>query len=247
MKFTIVTVFPDMIKEISSWGVFGKALSNSNIEMEIVNLRDYTHDRHKTTDDYVYGGGSGMVMKPEPFYEFMDDYSSKNAGYRVVYPSPQGKHFTSEDAHRLAKYDNIVFFCGRYEGIDERVMNLVDEELSIGDFVTSGGELPAMVMVDAIGRYRPGVIGSFESVENDSFYNGMLDHENYTRPDEYRGMKVPEILLSGNHKLIDDERKKNSLFRTIIKRPDLFYKMDLDQENKKTIVKLIKELYSNAE
>jgi len=246
MKFSVVTVFPELVRDISGWGIFGKALEKSQIELDIVNLRDYTHDRHRTTDDYIYGGGSGMVMKPEPFYEFMDDYTAKNSDYRVIYPSPQGKRFENEDAVRLANYDNLVFFCGRYEGIDERVMNLVDEELSIGDFVTSGGELPAMVMIDAIGRHKPGVVGSFDSVENDSFYDGLLDHENYTRPDEYRGMGVPEVLRNGNHKLIDEERKMNSILRTIIKRPDLFLKRDFDREEKKMIVKLIRELYSNV-
>jgi len=246
MKFTIVTIFPEMITQVLSCGILNKAIEKRILEIEVVNLRDYTHDLHKTTDDSPYGGGPGMVMKAEPFYDFFEEYSKNNSEYYVIFPSPQGKRFNSEIARNLSEKRNVVFICGRYEGIDERVMDFVDEELSLGDFVVSGGELPALVMLDSISRFYDGVVGNCASVENDSFYNGLLDHSNFTRPSVIEGKEVPEVLLSGNHKLIDLERKKDSLLRTILRRPDLFLKKEFDIPEKKAMIQLIKELYENA-
>ncbi|WP_129408947.1 tRNA (guanosine(37)-N1)-methyltransferase TrmD [Marinitoga lauensis] len=246
IEIDVVTIFPEMFEAITKYGVLSKAIKENIVSFKAHNLRDYTKDKHKVTDLYAYGGGPGMVMKPEPFFEFYDTYIEKKGKKPyVIITSPQGKRFESSDAERLAKKENIVFFCGRYEGIDERVMSLVDEEFSIGDFVVTGGELPAMLMIDALCRFVPGVVGDIDSVKNDSFYNQLLDHPHYTKPREYRGMKVPEVLLSGNHKKIDEYRKKESILRTILKRPDLFIKHDLDEFEKKVIVNIIRELILN--
>jgi len=242
-----VTVFPEMIQESVKWGILGRAIESDLINLNVVNLREYTHDTHRTTDDTIYGGGAGMVMKPEPFYEFYNDFRKGVEDPHVIFPSPQGKRFDSSVAKRLADAGEVVFFCGRYEGIDERVMDLVDEEISIGDFVTSGAELPVLIMMDAISRFKKGVVGNFESVKNDSFYNGLLDHSNYTRPREIEGKKVPEVYLNGNHKLIREARLRDSLLRTALKRPDQFTRRDFDSEEKKELAKLITELYENAE
>lgn len=246
IEIDVVTIFPEMFDAIVKYGVISKAIKNNIISFNAHNLRNYTKDKHKVTDLYAYGGGPGMVMKPEPFFEFYDNYLEKKGKKPyVIMPSPQGKQFNSKDAERLASIENIVFFCGRYEGIDERVMSLVDEELSIGDFVVTGGELPSMLMIDAISRFIPGVVGDIESVKNDSFYNQLLDYPHFTKPRSYRGMDVPKVLLSGNHKKIEEYRKKESILRTILKRPDLFIKHDLDEFEKKVIVNIIRELILN--
>jgi len=235
-----------MFEAITKYGVLSRAIQNNIVSFTAHDLRDYTKDKHKVTDLYAYGGGPGMVMKPEPFFEFYDNYvQTKNKKPYVILTSPQGKRFDSTDAERLSKQENLVFFCGRYEGIDERVMKLVDEEFSIGDFVVTGGELPSMLMIDAICRFVPGVVGDIESVKNDSFYNSLLDHPHYTKPREFRGLKVPEVLLSGNHEKINEYRKRESIIRTILKRPDLFIKHDLDEFEKKVIVNIIRELISS--
>ncbi|MBM7559896.1 tRNA (guanosine(37)-N1)-methyltransferase TrmD [Marinitoga litoralis] len=246
IEIDVVTIFPRMFEAITKYGVLSRAVQNNIVSFTAHDLRDYTKDKHKVTDLYAYGGGPGMVMKPEPFFEFYDNYvQTKNKKPYVILTSPQGKRFDSTDAERLSKQENLVFFCGRYEGIDERVMTLVDEEFSIGDFVVTGGELPSMLMIDAICRFVPGVVGDIESVKNDSFYNSLLDHPHYTKPREFRGLKVPEVLLSGNHEKINEYRKRESIIRTILKRPDLFIKHDLDEFEKKVIVNIIRELISS--
>lgn len=247
MKISVATLLPDLIKEGLKWGILGRALAKGLIEVDVINIRDYTTDRHKTTDDYIYGGGAGMVMKPEPIYDLYDDLIKKGSEPYVIYASPQGRVFRSEIARELSEKEELLFICGRYEGIDERCMEIVDDEISIGDYVTSGAEFPILVMIDSISRFYEGVVGNYDSVINDSHYSGLLDHENYTRPAQYRGMKVPEVYLNGNHKLIDEARLKNSLLRTAIKRPDLFEKKEFNSEEKKALVKLILELYHNAE
>ena len=247
MKVSIATLLPDLIKEALKWGILGRAVENGVFDVDVINIRDYTKDRHRTTDDYIYGGGAGMVMKPEPLYDLYDDLISKGKKPYVIYASPQGRVFRSEIAHELAKKDELLFICGRYEGIDERCMKIVDDEISIGDYVTSGAEFPVLVMIDSISRFCPGVVGNYDSVINDSHYQGLLDHENYTRPAEYRGMKVPEVYLNGNHKLIDEARLENSLLRTAVKRPDLFSKKEFSVEEKRALAKLILELYQDAE
>jgi len=247
VKWRILTVFPDFVQGALQWGVLGRAISSGRIEVEVVNLRDFTHDQHRTTDDYAFGGGGGMVMKPEPFFEFWDSLPEAEPKPYVVYPSPQGERFTSETAKQWALESSMVFFCGRYEGLDQRILSLVDCEVSLGDFVTTGAELPLLVMLDATSRFVPGVVGNSDSVSNDSFFAGLLDHDNYTRPATFRGMDVPEVLTSGNHARIERERMKSSLRNTLRKRPDLFLKKELSPSEKKALVELFKECFSDAE
>ncbi len=247
MKITVATLFPELIKEGLKWGILGRAVENGLIDVDVINIRDYTTDKHKTTDDYIYGGGAGMVMKPEPLFDLYEDLIRKGNKPYVIFASPQGRVFHSEVARELSKKDELLFVCGRYEGIDERCMAIVNDEISLGDYVTSGAEFPVLVMIDSISRFYRGVVGNYDSVINDSHYHGLLDHENYTRPAEYKGMKVPQVYLNGNHKLIDEARLKNSLLRTALKRPDLFEKKDFDEEEKRALAQLIMELYQHVE
>jgi len=241
MLITIVTIFPDMVEVVKKYGVVAKAVENGLVEIRVENLRDYTTDRHRTVDDYPYGGGTGMVMKPEPFFRFYESYVERYGKPYVILTSPQGRTFNYEIAEELSKKDNIVILCGRYEGIDERVMEIVDDEISIGDYILTGGELPAMVITDAVVRLVPGVVEK-ESVERESFHQGLLDHPVYTRPYEFRGKRVPDVLLSGDHERIEIWRRKESIKKTIMKRPDLFVKKQLDEVDKLAIIELFKEL-----
>lgn len=245
MKIRALTIFPQMFSGIEEWGVLSRAMKNETIDFKAVDLRDYTSDKHRTTDDYPFGGGSGLVMKPEPIFKAIESLSGDKKPY-VVYPSPQGRTFNNSIAKELSSKDYLVFLCGRYEGVDERVMTLVDEEISAGDFVMNGGELPSMLMIEALSRFIPGVVGDMESVIKDSFYNDLLDCSHYTRPQVINDLKVPEVLLSGNHKEIDLMRRKESLRRTMERRPDLFLKHEFDLEDKRALLSLFKELISNA-
>src|SRR6056297_3005018 len=228
-KIEVVSIFPNFVSQYFSFGVIEKALKKDIIDIKSINLRDYTHDKHKITDKPGYGGNSGMVMIPEPFFEYYDDYKKReNKKPFVVMPSPQGIKFDNEISKSLSEKDNLVFFCGRYEGIDNRVNEIVDLEVSIGDFVLTGGELPTLLMVDSLLRFVPEVVGNKNSVKNDSFYNGLLDFNHYTRPSNFRGGQIPEVLLSGDHKKIENFQKKQSLLNTALKRPDLFLKKELD-------------------
>lgn len=223
MKFDIITIFPGIFcaKSASassgdSCGYFNESIINrarkkGAIEIKIHNLRDWTTDKHKTVDDTPYGGGAGMVMKAEPIYEAVKNIK-KSENSRIILFSAKGKKFTQADAKRLAEYDNLILICGRYEGVDERVAeNIADEEISIGDFVLTGGEIPAMVIVDSVTRLLPGVLGNAESAEYESHSSeGYLEHPQYTKPEEFQGWKVPEVLLSGDHKKIEEWREKNS-------------------------------------
>ncbi len=247
LRFEVVTTLPELFKPFTGVGVVGRAIKRKIIEFETINLRDYAHDAHRTTDDYAYGTGVGMVMKVEPVFEMFDDYLSKHGRPWVVYPSPQGELFDQEMAEALAKKSDIMFLCGRYEGIDERIMTIVDEEISIGDFVVSGAEIVVMVFVDAIARMIPGVVGKTRSVVEDSFYNGLLDYAHYTRPAEYRGMKVPEILRSGDHAKIGKYLLKEALKKTMAKRPDLFLKHEFTLEEKAALLEIFKEMLEDAE
>lgn len=245
IKISVLTIFPGMFDIIRNYGVIKKAIEKKLVEIDILNLRDYTTDKHKVTDKPGYGGENGMVMLAEPFYRFYDEYIlSKNHKPYIVLPSPQGEVFNNDLAFELAKKEELVFFCGRYEGIDERVRKIVDKEVSIGDYVLTGGEIPTMVIIETLLRFLPGVIGSKTSVENDSFYNGLLDYSHYTKPQNFRGMQVPEILLSGDHERIRIFRKKDSLLKTILKRPDLFIKKELNEEEKKILVEIIQEMFN---
>jgi len=224
LSFTVITIFPRMLDSALSHGVLNKAQGKGLIKVEMVNLRDYTTDRHLTTDDYPYGGGQGMVMKPEPLVAAIEDIRRKVQRARVVLLAPQGSVFSQQDALRLSKEQQIVLICGRYEGIDERVKAFVDEEISIGDYTLSGGEPAAIVVIDAIARLVPGVLGNENSATDESFTDGLLEYPQYTRPETFRGMNVPEVLLSGDHERIKQWRQERSLEVTRKQRPDLFAK-----------------------
>jgi len=213
-----------MLDSALSHGVLNKAQGKGLIKVEMVNLRDYTTDRHLTTDDYPYGGGQGMVMKPEPLVAAIEDIRRKVQRARVVLLAPQGSVFSQQDALRLSKEQQIVLICGRYEGIDERVKAFVDEEISIGDYTLSGGEPAAIVVIDAIARLVPGVLGNENSATDESFTDGLLEYPQYTRPETFRGMNVPEVLLSGDHERIKQWRQERRLEVTRKQRPDLFAK-----------------------
>ena len=240
MKFDIVTIFPRMVKAGLSEGLVGRAIERELIDIQITDLREYTTDRHRSVDDVPYGGGPGMVMKPEPLARAVEAIRQRRGEpSAVVLLSPQGVPFTQAHAVRLSGLSHVVLLCGRYEGIDERVRELVaTEELSIGDYVLSGGELPALVVVDAVGRLVPGVVGDAESVEGESFARGLLDFPQYTRPAEFAGRAVPDVLLSGHHGEVRRWRKRQALSRTIDRRPDLLADAALDDEERK----LLKEL-----
>lgn len=232
LTIDVVTIFPSMIQALLSEGVVARGVKRNIIDVRTRDLRDYATDRHRSTDDEAYGGGGGMVMLPEPVGRCIDSITAENGEKPwTVLLSPQGKAFDQQKARELAGRGRIVLLCGRYEGLDERARELlVDEEVSIGDFVVSGGELPAMVVIDSVARMIEGVVGQRNSVEADSFYNGLLDYPHYTRPAEWRGMRVPEVLLSGHAERIRRWRKEQSLRATLRKRPDLLENAPLDDE-----------------
>ena len=246
MRFDIVTLFPAMIQETATWGVTGKALELGLVELATWNPRDYTHDRHRTVDDRPYGGGPGMVMKVEPLREAIKQ--ARNAGNSeclVVYLSPQGRKLDQGAIKRLATYPRLVLVAGRYEGVDERLIEAeIDEEWSIGDYVVSGGELPALVVFDAVVRLLPGVLGHEESARQDSYMDGLLDCPHYTRPEIVDGRKVPDILQSGNHEAIRQWRLKQSLGRTWLRRPELLSGCQLESGQRKLLEEFINELNS---
>ena len=223
MDFHVMTLYPDMIMQGLSDSVIGRAVRKETIGLHAVNIRDYSHDKHKHVDDYPYGGGAGMVMQPEPIFEcYQDIVARMDKKPRVIYMTPQGRVFNQEIAEELSKEESLIFLCGHYEGIDERVLDeIVTDHLSIGDYVLTGGELPAMVMIDTIARLVPGVLNNSESAEYDSFQDGLLEYPQYTRPADFRGMAVPEVLTSGNHAAIARWRREQSLARTAVARPDL--------------------------
>lgn len=223
MKITVLTLFPEMFEGPMNASILKKAREKDLIAFETVNFRDYAHSKHKNVDDIPYGGGAGMVLKPEPIFEALEDVRrlpSMNQA-KVLLMSPQGQPFNQAKAQALAQEEALIFLCGHYEGFDERIRTIVDVELSIGDYVLTGGELPAMVVIDAVCRLLPGVLGEKDSHVRDSFSDGLLEHPHYTRPREYRGMTVPEVLLNGHHAQIDRWRRKESLRRTWHRRKGL--------------------------
>lgn len=241
LEINILTLFPDMFKGPFSESILKRAQEKRLIKINLIDLRDFTLDKHKTVDDYSYGGGPGMVLKPQPIWDAVEVIKKNKhlLPLKIIITSAQGKIFNQGMAKDLSKEKRLLIICGRYEGIDERVPQLLDaEEVSIGNFVVSGGELPAMLMVDVISRMIPGVLGKEESMVNDSFYNGYLDYPHYTRPDEFKGFKVPGVLLSGNHKEIEKWREKQSLLRTLIRRPEIFTNKKLTKRD----INLLKEL-----
>lgn len=242
MKCDVITIFPDIFDAYLHEGIMKRAMQKGVLEVKVHNLRDYTNDRHRTVDDYPYGGGAGMVMKPGPFFSAVEALCPERARRRVVLLSPAGNTFDHEKAVELSGEERrIMFLCGRYEAIDERVRTfLADEEISIGDYVLTGGELPALVIIDAVARLLPDVLGDELSAAEDSFSGGILDYPHYTRPPLFRDLAVPEVLLSGNHRDIQHWRRKEALRRTIERRPDLLENCTLSSEDD-TLIREIKE------
>jgi tRNA (guanine37-N1)-methyltransferase len=233
MTVDLVTIFPAMIEQPLAAGVLGRAIGNGTLDVRVRDLRDFTTDRHRVVDDVPYGGGPGMVLKPEPLFRALDAVEAdRGTPLTVVLTSPQGRPFTQAEAQRLSRVEHLVLLCGRYEGIDERVRARVTEEISIGDYVLSGGELPALVILDAVARLVPGVVGDEQSVAEDSFSRGLLDFPQYTRPAEVGALKVPDVLTSGNHADIRRWRKREAVSRTLERRPDLLADADLDEEER---------------
>ncbi len=231
MFFTVLTIFPEMFDPFWAHGIIRKAIEEKKILTSTINIRDYAQDRHQVTDDRPYGGGSGMVMKPEPLAGAIRAAAQTVPEAKTVLLTPQGQVFDQRMAQELASWDGLVLVCGRYEGVDERVCrDLVDYEISIGDYVLTGGELAAMIVIDAATRLIPGVLGGDQAAEKDSFSDGLLEHAHYTRPRIFEGREVPEVLLSGHHQEIEKWRLESSLMRTLLKRSDLLQKKDLDRQ-----------------
>jgi tRNA (guanine37-N1)-methyltransferase len=243
MRIDILTLFPPMLEAPFSLGIFKRAVDNGLVDLKLVDIRDYTHDKHHTADDYPYGGGAGMVLKPGPIFEAVEAVRAavKDEGIepRVILLTPQGQLFSQEIAAELARERHLVFICGHYEGVDERVReHLATDEISIGDYVLTGGEIPAMVVIDAVVRLLPGVLGSEESPREDSHAGGLLEYPQYTRPADFRGWPVPEVLVSGDHARIARWRREQIIRRTLERRPDLLDRADLGQEDKKLVERL---------
>ncbi|MBW8861757.1 MAG: tRNA (guanosine(37)-N1)-methyltransferase TrmD [Acidobacteria bacterium] len=247
MTFDIVTIFPAMIEQPLAAGIIGRAIERGTLDVKVRDLRDFTTDRHRVVDDVPYGGGPGMVLKPDPIFRALDAIEAeRGAPLTVILTSPQGRRFTQGEAQRLSGVAHIVLLCGRYEGFDDRVRERATEELSIGDYVLTGGELAALVVLDAVARFVPGVVGDEQSVAEDSFTRGLLDFPQYTRPATIRSaslsgereLAVPDVLLSGNHAEIRRWRKREALSRTLDRRPDLLDDAVLDEEE----MKLLREL-----
>lgn len=243
MRIDVVSIFPEMFDAITEFGVTGKAIARGVLKVYVWNPRDYARDKHRTVDDRPYGGGPGMVMLAEPLARTIQAARSEQpTETKVMYLSPQGRRLDHQAVQDLAARPGLIMIAGRYEGVDERVLAIeVDEEWSIGDYVLSGGELAAMVMIDAIARQVPGVLGDADSAQEDSYAHGLLDCEHYTRPEVYNGRRVPEVLLSGNHEQIRRWRLKRSLGRTWLRRPDLLQKLTLDSESQRLLEEFQRE------
>jgi tRNA (guanine37-N1)-methyltransferase len=248
MKFDIVTIFPEMVKGGLAEGVVGRAIGRGIVNLAIHDLRNFTIDRHRVVDDVPFGGGPGMVMKPEPFFAAVETIErERGRPDAVVLTTPDGARFSHREAERLSKLSHVVVLCGRYEGVDDRVrQHLATEELSIGDYVLSGGELPALVIIDAVARLVPDVVGDGESVARDSFARGLLDYPQFTRPATFREYEVPPVLISGNHGAIARWRRREALARTLERRPDLLQTAALDDEDRMLLNELREELGKGA-
>jgi tRNA (guanine37-N1)-methyltransferase len=237
--FDIVTIFPAMIEQPLAAGIIGRAVASGLLDVRVRDLRGFTTDRHRVVDDVPYGGGPGMVLKPDPIFRALDAIENeRGAPLTVVLTSPQGRQFTQGEAQRLSGSAHLVLLCGRYEGFDDRVRERVTDELSIGDYVLTGGELPALVILDAVARFVPGVVGDEQSVVEDSFSRGLLDFPQFTRPAEIGDLRVPDVLLSGNHAEIRRWRKRAALVRTLERRPDLLTDASLDEEEQQILQEL---------
>ncbi len=245
MRIDIITIFPDFFTSPLKFGVLARAINKGIISINPINLRDFTHDLHRTTDDRPYGGGEGMVMKIEPIFEALSYLQAQDKKGYVILLTPSGELFNQEIATKLSRKERLILICGRYEGIDARVSeHLADMELSIGDYVISGGEPAALVVIDAVARLLPGVLGKISSTKEESFSSntkGLLEYPHYTRPREFKGWKVPDVLLCGDHKKIAKWRRKKSLEITFKRRPDLLDKIELSKEEKNLLIKLKNE------
>ncbi len=242
MRFDILTLFPEMFSSPFQESILAKAIEKGLIEVRTINIRDFALDKHRIVDDAPYGGGQGMVMKVEPIARAIEQVKSEDPSVRTIYLTPEGKPLNQEMARQLSSRSHLILLCGRYEGVDERVRELfIDEEISIGDYVLTGGELAAMVLIDAVSRLLPGVLGSDRSAEEDSFFGSLLEYPQYTRPASFRGYEVPEVLLSGNHQAISLWRRKEALRRTWMRRPDLLSKASLSEEDKNILEEISKK------
>jgi tRNA (guanine37-N1)-methyltransferase len=242
MQFEVFTLLPEVFRPYLESSILHRARQRGLIEVRVHNIRDYTHDKHHTTDDTPYGGGGGMVMKPEPVFEAVESVlglaspRTQPAPVPVILLTPQGRVFTQRVAEELTRHERIALLCGRYEGVDERIReHLVTDEISVGDYVLTGGELPAMIVIDAVSRLIPGVLGDPTGAEDDSHSMGLLEYPHYTKPAEFRGWKVPDVLLSGDHRKIAKWRREQALLRTFHKRPDMLKKVELSEADKKFI------------
>jgi tRNA (guanine37-N1)-methyltransferase len=241
MIIDILTLFPEVFSYLYSYSIIGKALENNKFVLNTINIRDFSKDKHKRVDDYPYGGGPGMILKPEPIYDAI--ISCKTEKSHVVYLSPKGKLLNQEIVKELARKEHLILLSGHYEGVDNRIVeNYIDEEISIGDYVLTGGEIPTMVVIDSIVRLLPGVLSSDESFKNESFYQGLLEYPQYTRPENFRGKRVPKILLSGDHMRIKKWRIINSLYITLSNRPDIICNNKLDDTTSSLIKDIIKNI-----
>jgi tRNA (guanine37-N1)-methyltransferase len=248
VEFDVVTIFPRMVQGLLEEGILGRAIDRGLLTVRVRDLRDFTDDRHRVVDDVPYGGGPGMVLKPDPLFRAVDTIRREGGDIgAVVLVSPQGRRFSQAEAARLARLGRVTILCGRYEGFDDRVReHLATEELSIGDYVLSGGELPALVVIDAVARLVPGVVGDEESVSAESFERGLLDFPHYTRPAQFRELRVPEVLLSGHHQEIRRWRKRQAVERTLNRRPELLAQAALDDEEREMLRQLLDEREKGA-
>ncbi|MGM9904047.1 MAG: tRNA (guanosine(37)-N1)-methyltransferase TrmD [Enterococcus sp.] len=243
MKIDVLTLFPRMFEGPMGESIIGKAVGKELLEINVSNFRDYSDNKHQTVDDYPYGGGAGMLLKVQPIYDNIKAIEEKHpeTKKRVILLDPAGKQFDQKMAEEFSKEEHIVFICGHYEGYDERIRTLVTDEVSLGDYVLTGGELGAMVMIDATVRLLPEVLGNQISAQTDSYSTGLLEHPQYTRPAEFKGMKVPEVLTNGNHRLIEEWQLKESLRRTYLRRPDLLEKIEMTPQMEKMLAEIKQE------
>lgn len=238
MQFEVFTLLPEVFPPYLESSIIKRARQNGLLTVDVHNIRDYTHDKHHVTDDTPYGGGGGMIMKPEPVFEAVESVLGPEPASPIILLTPQGRVFTQIVAGELSQHKKLALLCGRYEGIDERVReHLVTDEISIGDYVLTGGELPALILIDALARLIPGVLGDPNGSSDDSHATGLLEYPHYTRPPEFRGWKVPEVLLSGDHGKVAQWRREQSLLRTLKRRPDLLENIELTEEEKESLEK----------
>ncbi|EYT96569.1 tRNA (guanosine(37)-N1)-methyltransferase TrmD [Enterococcus mundtii] len=243
MKIDVLTLFPRMFEGPMGESIIGKAVAKELLEINVSNFREYSDNKHQTVDDYPYGGGAGMLLKVQPIYDNIKAIEEKHpeTKKRVILLDPAGKPFNQKMAEEFSEEEHLIFICGHYEGYDERIRSLVTDEVSLGDYVLTGGELGAMVMIDATVRLLPDVLGNQTSAQTDSHSTGLLEHPQYTRPAEFKDMKVPEVLTNGNHKLIEEWQLKESLRRTYLRRPDMLEKLDMTPQMEKMLVEIQKE------